>query len=165
MEFKSFSTSGKSFVQFVWSGPNNETIISVSLYFRVPAIGQRPLFSAPGHSRWRVAFGLAVELSRLAQPDRHILWLQHQHGFRCRRREKQLRSNKWHLSMALIGDRLGFSNKSEACCPPTEHRQTSSSALSHSHCVAGHTNISTRVVLLCRSDDELSAQDLKTAKR
>lgn len=56
---------------------------------------------------------------------------------------------------------LSVLNESEAYPPPTEHRQPSGSALSHSHCVAGHANISTGVVLLCRGNDELSTQYLR----
>lgn len=124
-------------------------IISVSLWNQVPAIGQRPLLSAPNHSGRRVTFSLAVELSRLAQPDRHILWLQHQHGFGCRGREQQLASNVWHLSVALIGalvrvfQRVGSVSSSHRaqtgerlcslslplCCWPRKHKRQSGSSL------------------------------------
>lgn len=57
---------------------------------KVPAIGQRPLFPAPDHSRRGVTFSLAVELGRLPHSHRHIFWLQHQHRFGCSRREEEL---------------------------------------------------------------------------
>lgn len=100
-------------------------IISVSLHIWVPAIGQRPLFSAPDHSGRRITFSLAVELSRLAQPDRHILWLQQQHRFGCRGREQQVRSNMWHLSMALIGETVWVfrTSRKRVVLPPSTDRR------------------------------------------
>lgn len=59
---------------------------------------------------------------------------------------------------------LSVPSESAARSPPTEHRQPSGSALSHSHCVADHANVSARVVPLRRGNDELSAQHLWHSK-
>lgn len=118
IQLKLYATFTKEFKHFgkfdwpwtIWHNEKNIFIISFEMYTsvcrynQVPAIGQRPLFSAPDHSGRRVTFRSAVELSRLAQSDRHVLRLQHQHGFGCRGTEHQLRWNMRHWSVALIGD-------------------------------------------------------------
>lgn len=68
----------------------NGVCVPVSCHNKVPAVGQWPLLSAPDHSRWGVTFSLAVELCRLPDSHRHILWLQHQHRLGCSRREEEL---------------------------------------------------------------------------
>lgn len=45
----------------------------------------------------------------------------------------------------------------------TQHGEASRSALSHSHDVGGHTDIRTRVLLLCWSHDQLPTQHLEQA--
>lgn len=43
----------------------------------------------------------------------------------------------------------------------TQHRESSCSAFFHPYTVSGHTDVGTRVVLLCRSDDKLPTQLLR----